>query len=176
MIVGSVDVSKIAELSHCATAIAAIDTLQGTAHERQRPQASPVAHKRHRLVRRGRPRKANAGRRATLIAGREPFLDLGSPELQRRKRAVANDSAVTPELIDVAGALLCHNLITPEQLLLLRLLSAWLHRVRAAFGIPAASPSALWSAITTRQRVGQWAPRQQPQRRRSRAVPTGGAI
>jgi hypothetical protein len=30
--------------------------------------------------------------------------------------------------------------------------------VHAAFGIPAASPSALWSAITTGQRVGQWAP------------------
>jgi hypothetical protein len=36
MIVGGVNVSKIAELSHCATAIAAIDMLQGTAHERQR--------------------------------------------------------------------------------------------------------------------------------------------
>lgn len=34
MIVGGVEVSKIAELSHCATAIAAIDTLQRTAHER----------------------------------------------------------------------------------------------------------------------------------------------
>jgi hypothetical protein len=34
MIVDGVDVSKIVELSHCATAIAAIDTLQCTAHER----------------------------------------------------------------------------------------------------------------------------------------------
>ena len=37
MIVGGVDVSKLAEPSHCATATAAIDTLQGTAPERQRP-------------------------------------------------------------------------------------------------------------------------------------------
>jgi hypothetical protein len=36
LIVGGVDVSKLAELSN-PTAIAAIDTLQGAAHERQRP-------------------------------------------------------------------------------------------------------------------------------------------
>jgi hypothetical protein len=106
----------------------------------------------------GRPRKANAKRRATTTAGRAPFLDLGSPELVIRKARVANGSGEAVELVDVVGILNAHDLLDTELTLIARLLASWLRMVQRAFGLPAGSPAGLWAVLTSGQRAGQWAP------------------
>jgi hypothetical protein len=50
-------------------------------------------------------------------------------------------------VIDVAGTLAAHEKITVEELATLRQLAGWLHQVRVAFQLPAASPRGLWVAI-----------------------------
>jgi hypothetical protein len=115
-----------------------------------------MAHRRR--DRRGRPRKANAKRRATTLAARRAPDDLGSPELLARKAKVANGAAAPVELIDVVGVLAAHGLLEPELTLIARLLAAWLRQVQRAFHLSQASPTALWAALTSGQRAGQWVP------------------
>jgi hypothetical protein len=102
-----------------------------------------------RRGRRGRPRKPDAlsKRRAKTSRGRAPEIDCGSPELVRRKLAVANGSPVAIELVDTAGILCANHLIEPEELTALRLLADWLTRAAVAFGLPQASPSGLWKTL-----------------------------
>jgi hypothetical protein len=114
-----------------------------------------VAHKRRR---RGRPREANARRRATTLAGRRPLVDFGSPELVARKRAVSNGSAAAVELIDYADILAVNDLLDREELVALRLVARWLVQLRRALNLPTASPHGLWAALASGQRAGQWAP------------------
>jgi hypothetical protein len=109
-----------------------------------------MARRRHR----GRPRKAQAKRRATTTAERRPLADHGSPELQRRKLTVANGSPVPVELVDISGILLAHSLITPEEMVVLRLLADWLRQLRRGLGLSQASPGGLWAAITSRTAIG----------------------
>ena len=66
----------------------------------------------------------------------------------------ANGSAVTPELIDVAGVLAAHELLEPAELMLLRQLSTWLYQVRAAFGLRTGGVGGLWAAIVAGGSVG----------------------
>jgi hypothetical protein len=107
-----------------------------------------------RRGRRGRPQKADAKRRATTVAGRRPDVDHGSPELVRRKVAVANGSAAPVELVDVVGVLFANELITDEELVVLRMLADWLRRLRVALGLRQASPGGLWVAITSGTGIG----------------------
>jgi hypothetical protein len=100
-----------------------------------------------RRDRRGRPRQANAKRRATTLAERRSPDDLGSPELVRRKARVANGSAEAVELRDVPGILCAHHLIEPDELLILRLLASWLRQVGTAFRLKDNSAGGLWAAI-----------------------------
>jgi hypothetical protein len=106
-----------------------------------------VAHKRRRLNLGGRPRKAQAKRRATTTEGRRPETDLGSPELIVRKAAVTNGSAAPVELVDVAGILCAHEMIAIEELAALRLLASWLAQFRRGFGLREASVTGLWAAL-----------------------------
>lgn len=89
-----------------------------------------AAHERAFLgrIRRGRPKKANARRRATTLAGRRAPDDLRSPELIKRKARATNGSPVAIELIDTAGILLAHGLIEDTELATLRMLANWLHQ------------------------------------------------
>ena len=100
-----------------------------------------------RKARRGRPRRADAKRRKTTTAERAPFLDLGSPELVKRKRRAANGSGEPVELRDVPGILCAHGLIEPEELTILRLLAAWLRALALAYHVPQGGPGGLWAAI-----------------------------
>jgi hypothetical protein len=102
-----------------------------------------------RRDRRGRPKKASAKRRATTLAGRAPFLDLGTDELIKRKARVANGSAEAVELRDVPGILAAHDLITAEELTQLRELGVWLRALARAYRIGQASPGGLWDALTS---------------------------
>jgi hypothetical protein len=107
-----------------------------------------------RRGRKGRPKNGDARRRKTTTAERRPLADHGSPELQRRKLAVGNGSPVPVELVDISGILLAHDLITPEEMVVLRLLSDWLRQVRIAFGLKLGSPGGLWEAITSGTGLG----------------------
>jgi hypothetical protein len=113
-----------------------------------------VAHKRRRLERRGRPRQVDAKRRRTTAAGRAVDRDLGSPELIVRKARAGNGSAAPVELVDVAGILLAHHLIEPDEWGALRLLASWLGQFRRGFGLREASVNGLWSALTSGVRGG----------------------
>jgi hypothetical protein len=117
-----------------------------------------MARRRHR----GRPRKAQAKRRATTSAARRPITDLGSPELRIRKIHVANGATAPVELIDVIGVLAANELIIEEELVALRLVADWLARAAFAFGLPQASPSGLWKTLIAQAgRTGGWWPGQE---------------
>jgi hypothetical protein len=105
-----------------------------------------MAMRRSKGRRTGRPRKANARRRATTTAGRRPPIDSGSPELVYRKTRVANGSAATVELP--------HHLIEDAELVAVRLIADLLAQFRRAFGTRLANPSGLWAAITSGTGLG----------------------
>jgi hypothetical protein len=69
--------------------------------------------RRRRLDRRGRPRKADAARRRTTVAGRAPDRDEGTTELRRRKiRATTR-----PDLeVNGAGALYGRGHLDAQQI------------------------------------------------------------
>jgi hypothetical protein len=97
--------------------------------------------------RRGRPRKANAKRRATTLAGRAPAPDRGTDQLRLRKLRLANGSAMPVELGDVAGALFANGFILPEELLASRLVASWLKSIRIAYVLRQEGPAALCAAL-----------------------------
>jgi hypothetical protein len=86
---------------------------------------------RRRRDRRGRPRQANARRRATTLAGRAAPPDEGTPQLRRRKiRATSR-----PDLeIDSIGVLFGRGHLDAQQYDALGLISAWLRRAALAWG------------------------------------------
>ena len=75
--------------------------------------------------------------------------------MQTRKHQAGNGSKMPIELIDPAGVLAAHGRIAIEGLATCRLIAAWLHQVRAARGLPQASPQGLWAALTSGQRAGR---------------------
>jgi hypothetical protein len=103
---------------------------------------------------RGRPKLANAKRRATTLAGRRPEADHGTDQLRYRKLRAANGSAAMPELVDIGGILAAHNLLDDQELAVLRLLSSCAHQVCVAFALSRASPGGLWAALLSGQRAG----------------------
>jgi hypothetical protein len=91
-----------------------------------------VAHKRRLRVRRGgRPRKADAKRRATTLSGRAPDRDTGTIELRRRKTQVTTRIDLE---INAAGVLFGHGLLTPEQYDVLATVTLWLQRLARGWG------------------------------------------
>jgi hypothetical protein len=104
------------------------------------PSRSSVTTRR----RRGRPRRANAKRRQTTLAGRRPELDLGTSELRARKvqATTRGDLEINP-----AAALFGHGAIDAQQFETLGLLGLWLRTLARAWG-GEMSVTGLWSAIT----------------------------
>jgi hypothetical protein len=100
--------------------------------------------RRRRLERRGRPRKENARRRATTLAGRRAPDDLGTEQLRRRKvRATSR-----PDLeISGAGVLLGRDLIDIEQYTVLMTVPMWLERLMRGWG-GLGGVTGLWHSIT----------------------------
>jgi len=105
-----------------------------------------------RRDRRGRPRKANAKRRATTLAERAPFLDRGTPELRHRRLAATGDSDLPDDLL---GILYGHGVIDPEQYTASREFAALVRLVRLGFGLTEASPAGAWRNILTAAHSGQ---------------------
>ena len=104
-----------------------------------------MAHRRRRADRRGRPRKANARRRATTVAGRQGEPDKGTRELRRRKRLATTreDLEVTP-----IAALFGHGLIDAQQHDTLALIANSLRRFAQNLGPKPSAVQGLWAALT----------------------------
>ena len=100
---------------------------------------------RRRTDRRGRPRKPDAQRRRTTLAGRRPPSDPGTDELRRRKRA-----ATGREDLEVNGAavLYGHDLLDRAQYDTLGTVTELLQRVGRAWGQRDGNLNGLWEAIT----------------------------
>jgi hypothetical protein len=106
--------------------------------------------RRRRLDRRGRPRKANARRRATTVAGRAPPPDYGTPELRQRKvRATTRDNLE----VSAVGALLGRELIDIEQYNMLTTLTLWLERLMRSWG-GTGGVTGLWHSIIGAGSIG----------------------
>jgi hypothetical protein len=103
--------------------------------------------KSRRRRRAGRSRKDGAKRRKTTTVERAPATDLGSPELLYRKLRAAGGSTTPVEITDAPGIMAAHDLITPEELALLRRLAGWLRLFGIAYGLRDASVSGLWNAL-----------------------------
>jgi hypothetical protein len=100
--------------------------------------------RRRRLrIRKGRPRKLNARRRATTLAGRRAPDDQGTPQLRAKKRAVTSRENLE---INPAAALFGHGAIDALQYETLGLISLWLRTLARAWG-GEASVTGLWAAI-----------------------------
>jgi hypothetical protein len=99
---------------------------------------------RRRRDRRGRPRKANAKRRATTLAARRPDLDRGSEQLRARKRRATTreDVETTP-----SGILYGRGYLDRQQYDMIAYLTSLLRQVQRAMG-GTLSVAALWSAVT----------------------------
>jgi hypothetical protein len=97
-----------------------------------------------RRDRRGRPRKANAKRRATTLAGREPAPDHGTEELRRHKLA-ATGSIDLPA--DVLGALHGRGILDREEYAAGLEFAALVALVRRALGLNEASAAGTWRNI-----------------------------
>jgi hypothetical protein len=104
-----------------------------------------MAWRRRRLERRGRPRKADARRRQTTVAGRAPPPDLGSPELVGRKRAVTGRTDLE---INSAAVLYGHDHLDRAQYDTLGRITELLQRVARAWGGRDGNVTGLWEAIT----------------------------
>jgi hypothetical protein len=98
-----------------------------------------------RRDRRGRPRQAQARRRATTVAGRAAPPDEGTPQLRRRKIQATS----RPDLeIDSVGVLFGRGHLDAHQYDALGLISTWLRRAARAWGGKDGSCEGLWHAIT----------------------------
>jgi hypothetical protein len=141
MVTGGINIARVTALSHCAHAIEVVDVLKVTARERW---GSTPVHRR-RTDRRGRPRKPDAQRRRTTLAGRRPPSDPGTDELRRRKRA-----ATGREDLEVNGAavLYGHDLLDRAQYDTLGTVTELLQRVGRAWGQRDGNLNGLWEAIT----------------------------
>jgi hypothetical protein len=96
-----------------------------------------------RRDRRGRPRKANARRRATTAAGRRAPDDLGTPELRLRKvRATTRDNLE----INGVGVLYGRGLIDAAEYDTLGTIVMWLQRLARDWG-GAGGVHGLWNSI-----------------------------
>jgi hypothetical protein len=117
---------------------------------------------------RGRPRKANAKRRATTIAGRRGETDTGTEELRRRKRRIAagrEDLELTGAAVlfahehldrqqfDTLGVVtvllqLAHEHLDRQQFDTLGVVTVLLQQAARGWGGRDGSVSGLWEAIT----------------------------
>ena len=95
---------------------------------------------------RGRPRRANAKRRQTTVAGRRGEADTGTDELRRRKRRIAADR----EDLELTGAavLFAHEHLDRQQFDTLGVVTALLQQAARGWGGRDGSVSGLWEAIT----------------------------
>src|SRR4029077_6836445 len=93
---------------------------------------------------RGRPRRANAKRRQTTVAGRSGEADTGMEELRRRKRRVTGR-----EDLELTGAavLFGHDLLDRRQFDTLGMITGLLQRLAVAWG-GIGCVSGLWLSIT----------------------------
>ena len=93
---------------------------------------------------RGRPRRANAKRRQTTVAGRRGEADTGTEELRRRKRRVTGR-----EDLELTGAavLFGHDLLDRQQFDTLGLITGLLQRLAVGWG-GTGGVSGLWLSIT----------------------------
>jgi hypothetical protein len=98
-----------------------------------------------RRDRRGRPRKANARRRQTTVAGRTPPPDLGTDQLRIRKRRVTGR-----EDLEISGAavLYGHDHLDRAQYDTLGKITELLQRIARAWGGRDGNVTRLWEAIT----------------------------
>jgi len=80
---------------------------------------------------RGRPRRVNAKRRQTTVAGRRGEADTGTEELRRRKRRVTGR-----EDLELTGAavLFGHDLLDRQQFDTLGMITGLLQRLAVAWG------------------------------------------
>jgi hypothetical protein len=99
-----------------------------------------------RRDRRGRPRTANAKRRATTLAGREPAPDHGTEEL-RRHRLAATGSVDLPA--DLLGTLHGRGILDRGQYLTGLEFAGLVALVRRALGLTEASAAGVWRNILT---------------------------
>ena len=99
---------------------------------------------RQRRRRHGRPRQAQAKRRATTLTGRRAADDKGTPQLRARKV----QATTRPDIeINGAGVLLGHNLIDLEQFNELSQLTLWIERLMRSWG-GLGGVTGLWHSIT----------------------------
>jgi len=94
---------------------------------------------------RGRPRRANAKRRQTTVAGRRGEADTGTEELRRRKRRVTGR-----EDLELTGAavLFAHEHLDRQQFDTLGVVTVLLQQAARGWGGRDGSVSGLWEAIT----------------------------
>jgi hypothetical protein len=92
----------------------------------------------------GRPRKADAKRRRTTVAGRAPDPDRGTEQLRIRKRRTTGREDLE---INGAAVLFGHDLIDRAQYDTLGTVTKLLQRVARAWGGRDGSLNGLWSAI-----------------------------
>jgi hypothetical protein len=102
--------------------------------------------RRHTGRRRGRPRLAQARRRATTRAGRrgEVVIDGGTEELRRRKRLATTRVDVE---MNAAGTLFGRGYLDAQQYDTLALIALWLQRAARAWGGRDGSCEGLWATI-----------------------------
>jgi hypothetical protein len=93
---------------------------------------------------RGRPRKANAKRRMTTVAGRRPDPDMGSALLRARKRAVTGREDLE---INGAAVLFGHDHLDRAQYDMLAEITLWLDTMARAWG-GLGGVAGLWYAIS----------------------------
>jgi hypothetical protein len=98
-----------------------------------------------RRDRRGRPRQANARRRATTVAGRAPPPDLGTALLRARKRAATGREDLE---INSAAVLFGHDHLDRAQYDTLGRITELLQRATRAWGGRDGNVTGLWEAIT----------------------------
>jgi hypothetical protein len=97
-----------------------------------------------RREKRGRPRKANARRRATTVAARRSPDDLGTPELLAH-RALATGSGHLPD--DLLGTLHGRGVLDAEAYTTGREFASLVRLVHLGFGLTEASPAGTWRNI-----------------------------
>jgi hypothetical protein len=101
--------------------------------------------RRRRLQRRGRPRQAQARRRATTLAGRRAPDDLGTSELRARKMRATTRGDLE---ISGAGVLYGRGHLDAEQYDVLATVTLWLERLARAWGgLGLGGVHALWLSI-----------------------------
>jgi hypothetical protein len=98
-----------------------------------------------RRARRGRPKKADAKRRRTTVAGRRPEVDQGTTQLRSRKRRIA---AGREDLeINGVSVLFAYDHLNRHQFDTLAEITLWLETMARAWG-GLGGVTGLWYAIT----------------------------